>query len=150
MSNFERENKAGDGVLQHDDSTGPGSSVINPAGVYPESGETGAAPAPAGSMPGSGPPDHHGDVRGVFGNPQVFKDTFSHLSSAFTDAINKIEDESASGVGYVGKALIGRLVEMQSEVDGWRAGQGLPEVEAHGGERGEDVVTGDEGGLYKE
>ncbi|TYJ59058.1 hypothetical protein B9479_000047 [Cryptococcus floricola] len=145
MANFERENKAGDAVLQHDQSTGPGSSSINPAGVFPEAGETGAAAAPSGSMPGSGPPDHHGDVRGVFGNPQVFKDTFSRLSSAFTEAINKIEDESGSGVGNTGQALIGRLLAMQGEVDSWRAGKGLEGIS----EDGQDVV-GAEGGLYKE
>lgn len=37
----------------------------NPAGVYPD---VGVNPAPRGSMPGSGAPDHHGDVRGIFGN----------------------------------------------------------------------------------
>lgn len=40
----------------------------NPAGVYPD---VGGNPAPPGSMPGSGAPDHHGDVRGVFGNVRL-------------------------------------------------------------------------------
>ncbi|WVQ81495.1 hypothetical protein IAT38_003619 [Cryptococcus sp. DSM 104549] len=103
-------------------------------------------------MPGAGGPDHHGDVRGVFGNPEVFKDTFSHLSSAFTTAINKITDESPSGVGSVGKALIAKLEAMRDEVDGWRMGKGLPEVEREGGERGDEVErgVGAEGGLYKD
>lgn len=84
--------------------------------------------------------------------PEVFKDTFGHLSSAFSEAISSIQHESGSGIGYVGKALIARLEKMRDEVDGWRIGKGLPEVEKHGGERGEDVeqAEGDEGGLYKD
>lgn len=84
--------------------------------------------------------------------PQVFKDTFGHLSSAFSEAISSIQHESGSGIGFVGKALIARLENMRDEVDGWRTGKGLPEVEKHGGELGEDVeqAEGDEGGLYKD
>ncbi|OXG78462.1 hypothetical protein C348_04246 [Cryptococcus neoformans Gb118] len=149
MSNFERLNKTGDAVLIHDDSEGPGVSAENPAGVHPD---VGVNPAPRGSMPGSGAPNHHGDVRGIFGNPEVFKDIFGHLSSAFSEAISSIQHESGSGIGYVAKALIARLENMRDEVDGWRTGKGLPEVEKHGGELGEDVeqAEGDEGGLYKD
>ncbi|KAK8844095.1 hypothetical protein IAR55_006889 [Kwoniella newhampshirensis] len=140
-------NKTGDGVLHYDEATGPAPTVENPAGVFPQVGGTSAE---TGTVPGSGPPDHHGDVRGVFGNPQMFKDTFGTLSSAFTDAINAVEDESASGLGTVAKALIKKLESMRDEIDGWRTGKGLPEVEEAGGERNEDVerAEGDGGGLY--
>lgn len=152
--------------------TEPQHGSENPAGVHPD---VGVNPAPRGSMPGSGAPNHHGDVRGIFGNvrltlcsfiaidsrviaeyhtfqPEVFKDTFGHLSSAFSEAISSIQHESGSGIGYVAKALIAKLENMRDEVDGWRTGKGLPEVEKHGGELGEDVeqAEGDEGGLYKD
>nr|ODN90525.1 hypothetical protein L203_01634 [Cryptococcus depauperatus CBS 7841] len=117
--------------------------------IYPD---VGGQPAPSGSMPGAGAPERHGDVRGVFGNPQVFQDTFLHLSSAFTQAIHAIEDESSSGIGFVGKALKAKLESMRDEIDGWRMGKGLPEVEKHGGELGKDVdlAKEDEGGLYRD
>ena len=78
----------------------------------------------------------------------VFRDTFSSLSSAFSHAINSIEDEAGSGVGTVGKALIHRLESMRNEVDGWRMGKGLPE--AIKGEQGGDVERVGQGGLYKD
>ncbi len=78
----------------------------------------------------------------------MFQQTFGNLSSAFTDAIHAIEDESGSGVGSVGKALTAKLVSMRDEIDGWRAGKGLPE--AGEGEKNEQVerAKGDGGGLY--
>ncbi|WVW79435.1 hypothetical protein I302_101404 [Kwoniella bestiolae CBS 10118] len=146
-STSEDKSRVNDIGLMNNDVQGPEPTAENPAGVFPEVGSQPAAP---GSMPGSGAPDHHGDIRGVFGNPQVFNDTFGHLSSAFTDAINKIKDESGSGIGSVGKILIHKLETMRDEVDGWRMGKGLPEVEQAGGERNEDVdrAEGDGGGLY--
>jgi hypothetical protein len=78
----------------------------------------------------------------------VFRDTFARLSSAFSQAINHIQDESGSGIGTVGKALIARLEGMRNEVDGWRMGKGLPATRE--GERGEDVERVGQGGLYKE
>ena len=78
----------------------------------------------------------------------MFKDTFSGLSSAFSSAINAIKDESSSGVGNVGKALISRMEAMRGEVEGWMSGKGLPEVEKAGGEGNVDKSS--EGGLYKE
>ncbi|WVQ93182.1 hypothetical protein IAU59_000246 [Kwoniella sp. CBS 9459] len=141
-------NKTNDAVLMHDDGVkGPAPTAENPAGVYPQVGTQSAEP---GTMPGSGAPDHHGDVRGVFGNPQMFNDTFGTLSSAFTDAINKVQDESGSGLGSVAKTLIQKLEAMRDEIDGWRTGQGLPEVEAQGGEQNDSVerAEGDGGGLY--
>ncbi|WWC63981.1 uncharacterized protein I303_106587 [Kwoniella dejecticola CBS 10117] len=139
--------KTNDAGLMHNDIQGPEPTRENPAGVFPQ---VGTQPAQPGSMPGSGAPDHGGDVRGVFGNPQMFSDTFGHLSSAFTDAINKIKDESGSGIGSVGKTLIHKLETMRGEVDGWRQGKGLEEVEQAGGERNESVerAKGDGGGLY--
>ncbi|WVR09021.1 hypothetical protein IAU60_006081 [Kwoniella sp. DSM 27419] len=146
-STAEDYNKTGDGVLHYDDVKGPGASAENPGGVFPQVGST---PAEPGSIPGSGGQDHGGDVRGIFGNPQMFADTFGQLSGAFTDAINKINDESGSGLGSVAKTLIAKLESMRDEVDGWRAGKGLSEVEAAGGERNESVerAKGDGGGLY--
>ena len=80
----------------------------------------------------------------------MFKDTFTHLSTAFTTALHAIQDESGSGIGSVGKALIGRLEAMRGEVDGWMMGEGLPEAE--GGEKNEavDRAKGDGGGLYND
>ena len=78
----------------------------------------------------------------------MFKDTFSSLASAFSTAINKIKDESDSGIGNAGKALISRLEAMRAEVDGWRTGKGIPELEAAGGEGNVDRSSG--GGLYKD
>lgn len=41
---------------------------------------------------------------------------------------------------------------MRNEIDGWRMGKGLPEVEQAGGERNDDVERpdGDAGGLYND
>ncbi|RXK39004.1 hypothetical protein M231_03734 [Tremella mesenterica] len=139
--------KTGDGLLRHDNPSGPEPTRENPAGVFPQ---TTGPPARPGSIPGSGSPDRGGDVRGVFGNPQVFNDVFKKLSSAFTDAMNAIKDESGSGgVGTVGQALAARLEAMQGEIDGWMVGKGLEGVD---GERGRDVKRpeGTGGGLYKE
>lgn len=83
---------------------------------------------------------------------EMFKETFSDLSSAFTTAMNSIKAEGDSGLGTSAKALLKRLEGMRDEVDGWRSGKGLPEVEAAGGERNDDVdrPQGGEGagGLY--
>ncbi|WRT69115.1 uncharacterized protein IL334_006099 [Kwoniella shivajii] len=146
-STAEDTNKTNDAGLMHNDVKGPEPTVENPGGVFPQVGST---PAEPGTMPGSGAPDHHGDVRGVFGNPQQFNDTFRDLSTAFTDAINKVKDESGSGIGSVGKTLIDKLESMRDEIDGWRMGKGLPEVEEQGGERNDSVerAKGDGGGLY--
>ena len=78
----------------------------------------------------------------------MFNQTFSKLSTAFTTAINAVQDESGSGVGSVAKALMGRLEAMRGEIDGWRQGQGLPE--AAPGEQNDQVerTKGDGGGLY--
>jgi hypothetical protein len=79
----------------------------------------------------------------------MFAETFSKLSGAFTDAIQAVQGESGSGIGTVGKALIARLEELRSEVDGWRQGQGVK-----GAEKGEqnDQVERIEGqsGLYRD
>ncbi|KAK4687241.1 hypothetical protein P7C73_g2875, partial [Tremellales sp. Uapishka_1] len=118
-----------------------------PLQVFPDS----AGPAaPTGSVPGSGAPDHHGDVRGVFGNPMMFQHVFHDLSGAFSTAIHAIEDEAGSGLGSVAKALIKKLEDMRGEIDDLRAGKSLPEAE--GGEKNEQVerAQGDGGGLYKE
>lgn len=78
----------------------------------------------------------------------MFQQTFRTLSSAFTTAINAVNDESGSGIGSVGKALIGKLESMRDEIDALRAGKGLPE--AGGGEKNDQVdrAKGDGGGLY--
>lgn len=78
----------------------------------------------------------------------MFKDTFGTLSGAFTTAMNKVQDESGSGLGSVAKVLLKRLEEMRDEIDGWRAGKGLPE--AAEGEQNDKVerAKGDGGGLY--
>jgi len=82
------------------------------------------------------------------GQPEMFNQTFRDLSSAFTTALQAIQDEAGSGIGSVGKALMARLEAMRGEIDGWRMGQGLPG--AQGGERNEQVdrAKGDGGGLY--
>ena len=82
----------------------------------------------------------------------MFNDTFKDLSSAFSTALSKIDAEGSSGLGTGAKALKKRLLEMRNEIDGWRMGKGLPEVEAAGGERNDDVERpeGDAGGLYKD
>ncbi|ORY28797.1 hypothetical protein BCR39DRAFT_533918 [Naematelia encephala] len=140
-------NKTGDGQLHYDEPTGPDPTPENPGGVFPQ---TGTVSADAGSMPGSGAPDHGGDVRGVFGNPQVFSDTFGHLSGEFSTAINAVKGESGSGLGSVAKALIERLEAMRDEIDGWRKGEGL--AGAAEGEKNDEVerAEGDGGGLYKD
>jgi hypothetical protein len=80
--------------------------------------------------------------------PLMFKDTFQTLSSAFTTAIHSVEDESRSGVGSVGKALIDKLKAMRDEIDGWMQGKDVPGAE--GGERNDDVERkdGKATGLY--
>lgn len=77
-----------------------------------------------------------------------FQDTFKTLSSAFTKAIQAVEDESASGVGSVGKALIEALKERRSEIDGWLQGKNVPGAE--GGEKNDEVERkdGKATGLY--
>ncbi|KAI9636996.1 uncharacterized protein MKK02DRAFT_45706 [Dioszegia hungarica] len=101
-----------------------------------------------GGMPGAGAPDHGGDARGVFSNPLMFKDTFQELSSAFTKAIHAVEDESRSGVGSVGKALVDALKERRAEIDGWLQGKNVPGAE--GGEKNDDVTRKEDKatGLY--
>ncbi|KAL7420971.1 hypothetical protein Q5752_003855 [Cryptotrichosporon argae] len=146
-SSAERDASTGDAPFRYDEVRGPEPTRENPAGVYPDIvPDQQAAP---GTIPGSGAPDTHGDVRGTFGNPYEFQQVFAKLSSAFTDAIHAIEDESPSGLGTGAKALIGRLEGMRDEVDGWRAGRGLDELRATG-ERTDDVSVVDQGGLYKD
>ena len=64
----------------------------------------------------------------------MFNQTFRKLSTAFTTAINAVQDESGSGVGSVGKALMSRLEAMRGEI----------------GEQNDQVerTKGDAGGLY--
>jgi hypothetical protein len=80
--------------------------------------------------------------------PLMFKDTFQELSSAFTKAIHAVEDESRSGVGSVGKALVDALKERRAEIDGWLQGKDVPGAE--GGEKNDDVTRkeGKATGLY--
>ncbi|WWC91155.1 uncharacterized protein L201_006096 [Kwoniella dendrophila CBS 6074] len=141
--------KTNDIGLMNNDIQGPEPTRENPAGVFPQ---VGTQPAESGSIPGSGAPDHGGDVRGVFGNPEMFNDTFRELSTAFTTAMNKIQDESGSGIGSVGKTLISKLEKMRNEIDDLRSGKGLEEVKEAGGERNDSVerAQGDGGGLYKD
>ena len=82
--------------------------------------------------------------------PEMFAETFSKLSGAFTDAINSVKGESGSGIGTVGKALMARLEEMRDEVDGWRQGKGVKGAE--GGERNDEVerYEGKATGLYRD
>lgn len=78
----------------------------------------------------------------------MFKDVFQTLSSAFTTAIQAVEDESRSGVGSVGKALIDALKERRAEIDGWLQGKNVPGAE--GGEKNDQVERkdGKATGLY--
>jgi len=82
----------------------------------------------------------------------MFKDTFSELSSAFTRAINSVQDEGgAGGLGSKAQVLIQKLESMRDEIDGWRSGRGLLEADAVG-ERSDavDRSASGGGGLYKE
>lgn len=83
---------------------------------------------------------------------ELFKETFSKLSQAFTAALHTIDDEGNSGLGTSAKALKKRLEEMQEEVDGWRMGKAVEGLAEQGGERNDDVSRpdGDAGGLYKD
>jgi hypothetical protein len=86
----------------------------------------------------------------LFRQHELFVETFSKLSGAFTTAINTVQAESGSGLGTAAKALIKKLESMRGEIDGWRQGKELEELKQQGGERNEDVdrAKGDGGGLY--
>ena len=78
----------------------------------------------------------------------MFHQTFRTLSSAFTTAIQAVQDESGSGVGSVAKTLMARLEAMRDEIDGWREGKPLPEVGKGESNDQVDIAKGDSGGLY--
>lgn len=65
------------------------------------------------------------------------------LSHSLTETINAIKDETPSGVGGVGRALISKFEGWRDEVDGMRKGQPVDAPEGQGA-----VEMSSESGLY--
>ncbi|KAJ9126817.1 hypothetical protein QFC24_001850 [Naganishia onofrii] len=160
--------KTGDEHLHYgDEPVGPGASRENPAGVFPQSApepadgaqqdrrqhptqggaqgaQAGAVPAGTRGIPGTGnPSDTDHDPRVVFSNPMLFQELMVKLSHSLTETINAIKDETPSGVGGVGRALMTKFEGWRDEVDGMRKGQPVDAPEGQG-----RVEMSSESGLY--
>ncbi len=73
----------------------------------------------------------------------MFSEQMKKLSTALTDAIYAIEDESGSGIGGTGRELIQKFKTWRNEVDLMRAGKSVDAAEDDG-----PVQRTGEGGLY--
>ncbi len=73
-------------------------------------------------------------------------EVFTKLSQSLTDTIRAIEDESGSGIGGTGRALMTKLKGWRDEVDGMRSGKGMGVNEQDDG----GVERKGEGGLYSD
>ncbi|KAJ9109901.1 hypothetical protein QFC19_001881 [Naganishia cerealis] len=75
--------------------------------------------------------------------PMLFQELMVKLSHSLTETINAIKDETPSGIGGVGRALISKFEAWRDEVDGLRKGQPVDAPEGQGG-----VEMSSESGLY--
>lgn len=74
----------------------------------------------------------------------LFHEVMGKLAHSLTETINAIKDESPSGIGGVGRALIDKFEGWRSEVEGLRRGHAVGDAaEGQGG-----VQMTSESGLY--